>query len=96
MLLTYIGSYVALSAAGGYRASQSGRLRYSFGFSVTDVYHWQPAVGRWEPFRDISGRDTTRGDPLGYFYSPLIRLDRKWRHPSRYVFDGSPATRPSE
>lgn len=84
-VLVYVGSYVALSVAGDYRASQTGKLRYFGGLSVTDVYHWQPRFISWEPFRDVSGKDTSRGDLLGYFYSPLIRLDRRWRHPSQYL-----------
>jgi hypothetical protein len=49
----------------------------------------------WEPFHDVYGKDTTRGDPLGYFYSPLIRIDRAWRHPSQHLFDEAAATRPA-
>jgi hypothetical protein len=94
-LLLYVGSYVALSAAGDYRASQTGKLRYFGGLSVTDVYHWQPAFCEWEPFRDVSGKDTSRGDLLGYFYSPLIRVDRVWRHRSQYLSELSATTRPA-
>jgi len=36
--------------------------------------------------------DTSRGDLLGYVYSPLIRLDRKWVHHDRQVF---PTTSPA-
>jgi hypothetical protein len=93
LVLAYVGSYVALSAAGDYRASQTGKLRYSGGLSVTDVDHWQPHFMWWEPFHDVYGKDTSRGDLLGYFYSPLIRVDRAWRHPSKYVSELSAATR---
>ena len=95
-LAAYVGSYVAMSAAGEYQASQTGRLRWFGGLSVTDVYHWQPAFAWWEPFRDIRGDDTSRGDLLGYFYSPLIRIDRAWRHPSHHIFEDSAATRPAD
>jgi hypothetical protein len=88
----YVGSYAALSAAGDYNASQTGRLRYFGGLSVTDVYHWQPKLAYWEPFHDVYGRDTSRGDLPGYFYSPLIRLDRARWHPSHYLFDDAPPT----
>ena len=89
VVLAYVGSYVALSGAGDYRASQTGRIRYFGGLSVTDVYHWQPCFMCWEPFRKVGGNDTSRGDVLGYFYSPLIRIDRAWRHPSRYLFEST-------
>lgn len=92
----YIGSYVALSAAGDYRASQTGKHRYPGGFSVTDVYHWQPRFMMWETFRNVGGEDTSRGDLLGYFYSPLIRIDRAWRHPSHHLFEKSAASQPVE
>ncbi len=94
-LLLYLGSYAALSTAGEYRASQTGRLRYFGGLSVTDVYHWQPAFAEWEPFRDVTGRETSRGDLLGYLYSPLIRIARGWRRSSQYWFEASAATRPA-
>jgi hypothetical protein len=94
-LAAYVGSYAVMSAAGDYQASQSGRLRYVTGPAVTDVYHWQPAMAYWQPFRDIRGNDTSHGNLLGYVYSPLIRLDRKWRHPSVYIFDEPATTGPS-
>jgi hypothetical protein len=96
LVLAYVGSYVALSAAGNYRASQTGKLRNFGGLSVTDVYHWQPRFMWWEPFRDVRGKDTSRGDLLGSFYSPLIRIDRAWRHPSQYLFEESAATQPAD
>ena len=90
LAVLYVGSYAALSAAGDYVASQTGRLRYVAGLSVTDVYHWQPKLGYWEPFHTIDGNDTTRGDLPGYFYSPLIRLDRARWHRSHYIFEDGP------
>ena len=87
LTVVYVGSYAALSAAGDYQASQTGRLRYFGGLSVTDVYHWQPKLGYWEPFHNIYGRDTSRGDLPGYLYSPLIRLDRACWHRSHYLFE---------
>ena len=96
LVLAYVGSYVGLSVAGDYRASQTGMRRYVSGLSVTDVYHWMPRFMWWEPFRDVSGADTSRGDALGYFYSPLIRVDRAWRHRSIDLFEmAAPATRPA-
>lgn len=90
--IAYVGSYLALAAAGGWHWSQTGKLRYVGGLSVSDVERWHPAWAYWEPFRNIYGVDTSRGNPQGYLYSPLIRLDRRWFHPDRQVF---PATRPA-
>lgn len=95
LALAYVGSYVALSAAGDYRASQTGKLRYNGRLSVTDVYHWQPRFMWWEPFHNVYGRDTSRGNLAGYFYSPLIRMNRAWFHPSQYLSDMSVTTQPT-
>ena len=96
LLLGYVGSYVALSARGGWYWSQTGRVRYTFGFAMTDVVRWHPAWARWEPFRDVHGRDTSRGNLAGYLYSPLIRLDRAWVHRDHELFaESNPATQPA-
>lgn len=87
VLLAYLGSYVAVSSAGGYDFSQSGRMRYGFGLSVSDVSIWHPAGVWWEPYVDVRGNGTSRGTILGYFYSPLIRLDRRYVHPTEQLFD---------
>jgi hypothetical protein len=86
LLGTYVGSYLAMASRGGWYWSQTGRHRYNFGFSVTDVERWFPAYAHWEPFRDIYGSEGSRGNLAGYFYSPLIRLDRAWFHPDRLLF----------
>lgn len=92
LFMVYVGSYAALSACGGWYWSQTGELRYGFGFAVTDVERWFPAWAHWEPFKEVGGNETSRGNVLGYIYSPLIRLDRAWVHPDREVI---PATRPT-
>ncbi|HEY2589212.1 MAG TPA: hypothetical protein VGI81_25940 [Tepidisphaeraceae bacterium] len=89
-VVVYVGSYVAMSAGGQWTWSQSGRLRYSFGLSVTDVIRWQPALAHWEQFYDISGNDTSRGNVMGYLYSPLIQLDRSFVHRDRPAVPGLP------
>ena len=86
LIAAYVGSYFVLSMRGEWRWSQTGRLRYTFGLAVSDVERWFPAGVYWEPFRDIEGVDTSRGDLLGYFYSPLVRADRAYVHPDRGVF----------
>src|SRR5688572_9451061 len=83
LLVAYVGSYAALSAAGNWYWSQTGQLRFNGGLAVSDVVRWQPAWARWEPFQNIDGENTSRGNLPGYFYSPLIRLDRAWMHPDR-------------
>src|SRR5258706_7291802 len=85
LLVIYVCSYLILSAQGGWQWSQTGKLRYGFGFAVSDVERWFPAWAHWEPFIDVYGDDTSRGDLQGYIYSPLIRLDRAWMHPDRQL-----------
>lgn len=87
MELAYFIIYGVLACNGQYYWSQSGRLRYGGGLSVTDRVVWNPLCMWWEPFRDVAGKDTTRGNLLGYMYSPLIALHRQWFHPTEVLFD---------
>lgn len=87
VISTYRLVYVAASVTGHYHWLQSGHLRYGGGLSVTDRVIWNPRCMWWEPFRDVSGKDTTRGNSLGYLYSPLLCLDRQWLHPTEILFD---------
>lgn len=80
---------MAMSICGEWTFSQTGKVRYSFGWAMSDVVRWDPFGAHWEPFRDIYGKDASRGTPLGYLYSPLIRLDRKFFHPDRPLFPGT-------
>lgn len=72
---TYLNSYAVLSMLGDYYWSYSGRTGYVFGLSTSDRIIWQPRFAHWEPSRPS-------GNLIGYFYSPLIRLDRAWWHPT--------------
>ena len=85
VIVLYVGSYTVLSWNGGWHWSQTGMMRYDFGFATTDVVRWRPARAYWEPFKDVSGEWTTRANLLGHFYSPLIRLDRHWFHPDQSI-----------
>jgi hypothetical protein len=88
VIALYVGSYLPLSATGDWYYSQTGDHRYGFGLAMSDIIRWQPRWASWEPFRDVEGHRTSRGNPLGYLYSPLIRLDRKWFHQDRDIFPG--------
>jgi hypothetical protein len=85
VLFCYVASYLCMSAAGQWTFSQTGMRRYSFGLSVSDIIRWQPAVAYWEPFHDIGGAQTSRGNLIGYLYSPLIRVDRAFVHRDKPV-----------
>jgi hypothetical protein len=86
LVLFYAGSYSALSASGGYYLSQSGNNRYTSGLSMSDVSIWHPQWLYWEPFKSIDGTRSSRGTNLGYFYAPLIVVDRAWIHPTSDLF----------
>ena len=86
-LAAYVGSYATLSAAGEYRWTFSGRLRWAGGSALTDVLVWQPRFAEWRTWRGVDGRDQSDGDFLGFCYSPLIALDRAWVHPTRTLSD---------
>jgi hypothetical protein len=88
-IVAYLSSYAILRSFGRYHWSQSGKLRYNdgAGLSVTDVEIWHPRWAYWEPFRNIYGKDGSRGNVPGYFYSPLIRMDRHFFHPTVNFFD---------
>lgn len=83
LYIIYGSSYCIFSCYGGYRFSQSGSLRYSGGrgLSVSDIVEWSPQ-GCWyqENFRSITGKVVSRGNEWGYFYAPLIKLDRRFFH----------------
>lgn len=86
VLVLYVGSYLSLTFTGGEYFSQSGQVRYSSGLSISDVLIWHPKYLHWEAFQNIQGQSTSRGTTLGYYYSPLIFIDRMWIHPTRQIF----------
>jgi hypothetical protein len=77
-LVLYVGSYVVLSATGGWVVSESGELRMFL--AVSDIFEWQPRYGSCERFRWSGGDYGLRADALGYFYAPLILFDQHFIH----------------
>lgn len=76
----YVLAYALNSAAGGYSrhylVNPQRMNRWYHGLLVDpDAIMWEPHFGRW------SGR---RRDDLGYFFAPLIELDRLYWHPTYY------------
>jgi hypothetical protein len=83
----YVFSYCILSCQGGYHASRSGNHRWNeLGLAVVDQEIWHAKGVFWQPFENIYGQHTYQATYLGYFYSPLICLDRRYVHPSREIF----------
>lgn len=90
----YVASFALNSHLGGYwgNPERDGRDRWSMGLSMHTAVLWQPRFGYWALYRS---------DWLGSFYSPLIKLDRQFLHPTRYVsdpeyFEWANATTPAE
>lgn len=78
LLVGYAGSYLYLRGGGEYHLSATGQLR-PYGIALFDLIRWSPRGCWWEPdFVDVRGEATGRGNGWGAFYSPLIRLDRKF------------------
>ncbi len=94
LLVAYAGSYGILSAMGDYRGSQSGKIRYGGGLAVTDLMLWQPR-GIWyqSNFLAVDGKTISRGNSLGFFYAPLIELDRAIFHTTQVIIGNTEATR---
>jgi hypothetical protein len=83
----YLGSYAVLSANGNWNWSQTGNKRYASGLAVSDVERWHPAYARWERYTSVDGSARSRGNIIGYIFSPLIRLDRAFWHPDKSLFE---------
>lgn len=83
-LMVYVGIYIILTLQGGYYLNQSGKVRYrSIWLSVSDISTWNPK-GCWyqAKFKNTKGVSVSRGNDLGYLFSPLIMIDRKYFHPT--------------
>jgi hypothetical protein len=85
----YLLTYIGLSCSGGYVLTQSGELRYSFGWSVSDIEQWQPRFLFCQRFRQIDGSRTIRANTLGYVFTPLVLLDQAVWHKTVRLFDGA-------
>lgn len=80
----YIASYAVNSAFGGYSLRlEHDPPRWSPKRSLPTAILWQPAYG-------YSAR--YQSDWLGVIYSPLIALDRHWRHPAMSLNDDTTFT----
>jgi hypothetical protein len=82
----YIATYAILSMMGGYRFDQSGLVRYGGALSASDLEMWHP-WGAWfqADFVDVEGKTTSRGNAVGYLFSPLIRVDRALIHKTKVI-----------
>lgn len=89
--IVYLGAYIILSLAGGYRAAASGRVRLPYGFAFQDTYEWQPRFGHLNRRTRIDGTRDWEGDLIGFVFFPLICLDHGfWHRPHNFMRnDGS-------
>ena len=83
----YVGSYVILSYYGGYVQTQSGLVRFNWGFSVTDIHQWQPRFAFCQRFRQVDGNWILRANFLGYIFAPLILADQAVVHKTVHLFN---------
>ena len=82
LFVLYIGIYAINSYLGGYwlQPERDGIHRWNFGMSLHVAILWQPAWG-------YSSRYNS--DFSGVLFSPLVALDRRWFHRTRYLTDQS-------
>ena len=85
----YLCSYIALSVHGGWSFAQSGEVRYGqTRFAASDLLVWTPCPCWYQRnHRFVTGEYGSRGNMLGYFYSPLILMDRAFVHRTRQLFE---------
>jgi hypothetical protein len=87
--VVYVISYLPRRSSEGYQITQTGNLRYVTGLSVSDFMQWNPVGCWWQPrYNHVDGKVRSRGNMLGYFYSPLIAVDRKFNYPDLDIFTG--------
>ena len=79
-LVSYVGSYILLSACGGYVQTSSGDVRMSYGLSIPDVLVWQPRFGKGCPVTTPGGQTEWNCNALGLLYRPLMALDQRFAH----------------
>lgn len=84
-LILYIGSYSVLSYFGGYHLAKSGNRRLDMGWSFLDIKIWRPRIGHAQIYHKIDGNLTLHADWVGLFYCPLILLDQKYVHETKYL-----------
>ena len=68
------------------RPEMDGRDRYTFGLAIPTAILWQPRFG----YLALAPHDS-----LGAIYAPLIRIDRRFFHPTIYIFDDEKDTKAS-
>jgi hypothetical protein len=89
LTVVYIISYLPRRSSEGYQITQTGNLRYETGISVSDFMQWNPVGCWWQSrFNNVDGEVQSRGNILGYFYSPLIAVDRKFNYPDLDIYTG--------
>ena len=87
IIAVYLLSYLILTLFGDYYFSQTWRCRDSeIGFTLSGIIIWQPMFCRWQAnYEFADGSQGSRGDIMGYLYSPLIYLDRVIWHRTQKI-----------
>jgi hypothetical protein len=89
LAITYLSSYVLLSASGRYRDNLS--VLDDFGppcLCISSCEQWQPALIRAANSPEELGvAPLLIVNGLGSFYLPLVHLDQKYWHKNRHLSD---------
>lgn len=51
-------------------------------WAARDVWAWHPRYGNFQSFLGLSGKSETACDFVGFLYSPMIGIDRRFVHRS--------------
>jgi hypothetical protein len=86
VLVAYLIVYPVFSINGGYALVQSGKIRYKFGLSVSDLFEHMPYAMWYHERLTIKGKWVTDRDLGGWIFGPLIRLDRRYWHKTIFLF----------
>lgn len=84
VLFIYVLSYCILSCHGEYVLGRSGKKRYAVGLAAPDIELWQPQYVYGQLFYAVHGRWTYRGNLMGVIYCPLVVIDQKYVHKTRW------------
>lgn len=92
-IIAYFGLYFFLSCIGSYMPSQSGKIRYTGGISMTDIEIWQPKFITFKTYYSVDGSKSIKANIGGYLFYPLILIDRNTVHKTVSYFEETDSSR---
>ena len=82
LVVVYVASYIPRRSDGAYQITKSGATRTEKGIPLPDIQLWNPSGCQWQhTFQEADGTYRSKGNKWGFFYAPLISLDRRLNYP---------------